>query len=236
LFSASVGYRFGAFVRPDGHDFLVVNPPHRPQLLLLDIHSGQPQQVALLETAMFREPAVFTPTPNHLFRISGGWIMRGTVRQGSYLEDPIGTAHQAQTQLFGSPFSNSVAGFHRIFAEHKFFVLGADGTERPLPFIVPPQSHITEAAISFAPQHIAVAVQLVSNGRSQTHIQTFNQQGQWQQSLDLDEDAWETAVHHLPFLQKPVPPQLEVGDRLHFHPAGWLIQQPQQLKFLPYPT
>lgn len=236
LFSGAPGYRFGAFTQADGRDFLVVNPPHRPQLLLLDIHAAQPQQVTLLETALFKDSAVFASTPNHLFRISGGWIMRGMVKNGSYLEDPVGTAHQAQTQLFGSPFSNSVAGFHRIFAEHKFFVLGADGTERPLPFIVPPQSHITQAAVVFAPQQVAVVAQLAGNGRTQTHVQTFNPQGQWQQSLDLGEDAWETAVHHFPFRQKPFSPQLEPGDRLHFHPSGWLIQQPQQLKFRPYPT
>ncbi len=236
LFNSAPGYRFGAFTQADGRDFLVVNPPHRPQLLLLDVHTAQPQQVTLLETALFKNTAVFATTPNHLYRISGGWIMRGTVRAGSYLEDPVGTAHQAQTQLFGSPLGNSVAGFHRIFAEHRFFVLGADGVERPLPFVLPPHSHVSEAAIAFAPQQIAVAVRLAGHGRSQTHLQTFNPHGQWQQSWELGEAEWETAVNHFPFLQKPIPHQLEPGDRLHFHPAGWLIQQPQQLKLLPYKT
>ncbi|MBK8900753.1 MAG: hypothetical protein IPM53_06215 [Anaerolineaceae bacterium] len=238
LFNSVPGYRFGAFTQADGHDFLVVNPPHQPQLLLLDIHASQPQQVTLLETAMFQNTAVFATTPNYLYRISGGWIMRGTVRQGavkrgSYLEDPIGTAHQAQTQLFGSPFSNSVAGFHRVFAEHQFFVLGADGLERPLPFVRPPQSHITQATLTFTPQHIAIVARLANNGRSPTHVQTFNHQGQWQQSWELGEDEWETAVNHLPYGQPSLPHQPEAGDRLHFHPAGWLIQQPKQLMFLP---
>jgi len=234
LFSGAPGYRFGAFTQANRHDFLVVNPPHRPQLLLLDIHAAQPQQVTLLETALFRNSAVFATTPHHLFRISGGWILRGTVQNGSYLEEAVGTAHQAQTQLFGCPFSNSVAGFHRVFADHKFFALGTDGTERPLPFVRPPHSRITETAITFTPQQVAVVAQLSGNGRSTTHVQTFNQQGQWQQSWELGDEAWETAVCQFPFLQKPSPPSLEPGDRLHFHPAGWLIQQPQQLKFLPY--
>ncbi len=234
LFSGAPGYRFGAFTQANRHDFLVVNPPHRPQLLLLDIHAAQPQQVTLLETALFKNSAVFATTPHHLFRISGGWILRGTVQNGSYLEEAVGTAHQAQTQLFGCPFSNSVAGLHRIFAEHQFFALGADGTERPLPFVRPPHSRITEATVVFTPQQVAVVAQLAGNGRTATHVQTFNQQGQWQQSWELGDEAWETAVCQFPFLQKPSPPSLEPGDRLHFHPAGWLIQQPQQLKFLPY--
>ncbi|MAT98946.1 MAG: hypothetical protein CL608_17520 [Anaerolineaceae bacterium] len=232
LFNGSVGYRFGTFTRPDGHDFLVVNPPHRPQLLVLDIYSSQPQQVTLLETAMFRNTAVFTTTPNHLYRISGGWIIRGSVQYGSYLEDPVGTAHRAQTQLFGSPFSNTVAGFHRIFAEHRFFTITPNGTERQLATALPPGSYIAEAAVVFAPNLIGVVQQLAENGRFHTHVQAFNQQGQWQQSWDLGEDGWETAVHQFASLKQPLPQPLPPSDKLHYHPAGWLIQQPQQLNFL----
>ncbi|MCB8948368.1 MAG: hypothetical protein H6653_10180 [Ardenticatenaceae bacterium] len=234
LFSGQPGYRFGAFTLPNGHDFLVVNPPHRPQLLLLDIHTAQPQQVTLLETALFKNTAVFATTPHHLYRISGGWIMRGTVRHGNYLEEPIGTAHQAQTQLFGDPHSDRIAGFHRIFAQHRFFTIGPDGTERPLPATQPPHSHLTEAALAFAPDRIGIVQKLAVNGRTHTDVQIFNAQAQWQQNWDLGEDGWETAVHQFPFLQTPFPQPLAPSDKLHFHPAGWLIQQPQQLNFLPH--
>ena len=233
LFSGQPGYRFGAFIRPDGHDFLVVNPPHRPQLLLLDIHGSRPQQVTLLETALFRESAVFATTPNHLFRVSGGWIMPGTVQRGSYLEEAIGTAHRAQTQLFGSPFSNTIAGYHRIFAAHRFFTIAANGTEHHLATALPSGSHISEAAIAFAPGQIGVVQQLVENGRSYTHVEAFNHQGRWQQSWDLGEDGWETAVHQFANLNQPLTKPLPPGDKLHCHPAGWLIQQPQQLHFVP---
>jgi hypothetical protein len=236
LFSGRVGYRFGSFTRPDGHDFLVVNPPHRPQLLLLDIHQAQPRQVTLLETALFRESAVFATTPNHLYRISGGWIMRGTVQRNSYLEDAIGTAHQSQTQLFGSPFSNSVAGYHRIFAEHRFFTIATNGTERSLPVTLPPGYHISEAIIRFFPNQVGVVQQVVGNGRSQTNIQAFNFQGQWQQSWDLGEEGWETAVNHFPDLSQAFPQPLNASDKLHHHPAGWLIQQPHKLDFLSHAT
>lgn len=233
LFNGSVGYRFGAFTRPDGHDFLVVNPPHQPQLLVLDIHGSQPQQVTLLETALFRETAVFTTTPNHLYRISGGWIMRGAVQRKSYLEDTIGTAHRAQTQLFGSPFSNSVAGFHRIFAEYRFFTISPNGTEQQLATTTPSGAYITQAAIAFAPNQVGVVQQLVENGRSQTQVQAFNHQGQWQQSWDFGEDGWETAVNQFANLNQSLSQSLLPSDWVHMHPAGWLIQQPQQLHFIP---
>lgn len=234
LFSGAPGYRFGAFTRPDGHDFLVVNPPHRPQLLLLDIHTTAPKQITLLETALFRETAVFATTPHYLYRISGGWIMRGSVQRGSYMEEPIGTAHQAQTQLFGDPHGDRIAGFHRIFARHRFFTIGPDGTERPLLATQPPDAHLIQSALLFAPQQIGVAQQLTQNGRTHTHVQAFNHRAQWQQSWDLGADDWETAVNQFPFFQTSFPQPLSPGDRLHFHPAGWLIQQPQQLSFLPH--
>lgn len=139
LFSGVAGYRFGAFTRPDGRTYLVVNPPHQPCLLLLDVHGSEPQRITLLETALFKETAAFATTPNHLFRISGGWILRGTVQRQSYLEDTVGTAHQAQTQLIGSPFSNSIAGYHRIFAQYRFFTIQLNDTERPL--TLPPCPH-----------------------------------------------------------------------------------------------
>ncbi|WP_420630924.1 hypothetical protein [Candidatus Leptofilum sp.] len=232
LFSGKPGYRFGTFTLPNGHDFLVVNPPHRPQLLLLDIHATQPRQMALLETAMFKEAAVFATSPHHLYRISGGWIMRGTVKQGSYLEEPIGTAHRAQTQLFGDPHSDRIAGFHRIFAQHQFFTISPNGTERPLPVTQPPNSHLTQAALIFAPNQIGVVQQLVANGQAQTNVQTFNHQTQWQQSWDLCADDWEAAVHQFPFIQQSFPQPLTPSDKLHFHRAGWLIQQTQQLVFI----
>ncbi len=234
LFSGSAGYRFGAFTQPDGRDFLVVNPPQHPQLLLLDIQAAQPQQVTLLETAMFRDTAVFATTPNYLFRISGGWIMRGSLQRGSYLEDAVGTAHRAQTHFFGSPFGNTIAGYHRIFAEHRYFVIDAHGTERQLAALNPANSYITETAVAFAPHHIGIVQQVAANGRSQTRIQAFNQQGQWQQSWELNEQGWETAVSQFAALSQTVPKQLLPSDRLHYHPKGWLVQQPQHVRFVPH--
>ena len=75
---------------------------------------------------------------------------------------------------------------------------------------------------------------LAVNGRTHTDVQIFNAQAQWQQNWNLGEDGWETAVNQFPFLQTPFPQPLAPGDKLHFHAAGWLIQQPQQLNFLPH--
>ncbi|MCP4415689.1 MAG: hypothetical protein GY805_03640, partial [Chloroflexi bacterium] len=217
-------------------DFLVVNPPHKPQLLLLDIQQAQPQQVALLETAMFRNTAVFSTTPNHLYRISGGWIMRGEVRQQNYLEDAIGTAHKAQTWLTGSPFHNSITGFHRVFAKYHHFIITPDGRERPLAVPAPALgSHVAKTAFTFAPKQVAIVRQLGKNGRFHNEVHQFNNQGNWQQSWDLAGDAWETAVNQFPFIN-PIasfPHPLAKDERLHHHPQGWLIQQPHKLNFLP---
>jgi serine/threonine protein kinase len=236
LFNGSTGYRFAAFTQADSHDFLVVNPPHKPQLLLLDIQQAAPQQIALLETAMFKNLAVFSSTPNHLYRISGGWIMRGTVQQNSYLEDAVGTAHKAQTWLAGSPFHNGIAGYHRVFAKQHYFTITPNGRERPLAIPPPaPGTHVAQTALTFAPKQIAIVCQLGKNGRFRNEVQLFDTLGNWQQSWDVAEDSWETAVNQFPFSSPatPFPHPLEKDDRLHHHPKGWLIQQPHRLKFLP---
>ena len=129
LFQGQPGYRFGIF-----DHYLAVNPPPGRQLLILDIGDHQPQQVTMIATALFRETAVFAATPNHLYRIAGTWIMRGSVQNGLYVEDAIATAHRNQTRFWASPHTETLAGYHRIFDENRFFLVhdGA-GYDIPLP-------------------------------------------------------------------------------------------------------
>ncbi|MEZ4594491.1 MAG: hypothetical protein R3D55_25605 [Chloroflexota bacterium] len=102
-----------------------------------------------------------------------------------------------------------------------------------MPVTQPPNHHLTQATLTFAPHQIGVAQKLRANGQTQITRQTFNHQAQWQQSWGLGEEGWETAVNQFPFLPNNFHP-LTPGDKPHFHPAGWLIQQPQQLTFLPH--
>ncbi len=210
LFRGSLGCRFTIF---DGR-YLAVNPPGKPQLLILDSKQMPPQQITLLETAAFGDTAVFAATSRHLYRIAGDWIMRGAVRDGRYLEEAIATTHHAQTWFVASPYDEAIAGYHRIFAEYRFFVQTPHGSyDLPLPPPAPGE-HIAGIRFRFASDQITVAVQIGRQKQYRQDTHTFTLAGKWLDSQLGDEDEGDTAVH-LP------------------HPQGNITWTPQEVVFSP---
>ena len=207
LFCGSPGYRFAIF---NGR-YLAVNPPGKPQLLILDTKSTPPQQVTLLETAAFRESAVFAATSRRLYRIAGDWIMRGEVRRGRYLEDAISTAHRAQTWFAASPHDEAIAGYHRIFAEYRCFVQTPQGGyDLPLPSPSPGE-HLAALRLRFAPGQVTINVKMGRQKQYRWERHTFSLDGRW---LDTQSggNGGDTAVY-LP------------------HPRGRIAWTPQEIAF-----
>ncbi|MCP5099757.1 MAG: hypothetical protein GY943_29740, partial [Chloroflexi bacterium] len=190
LFSGRSGYRFGIF-----NHYLVVNPPQGNQLLILDVSGKQPQRVEMIETAVFRETAVFATTPQHLYRIAGTWIMRGSVQDGHYVEDAVATAHRAQTQFWASPYTDTIAGYHRIFSEYRFFLRNASGNNLDLdvPQISAGES-VVETAVLFQPDHIQILLKIRKRSQLRTEIHQFNHSGQRQKSQSKSGGTFEKMV------------------------------------------
>ena len=222
LFEGTTGYRFGIF-----KEYLVVNPPQRPHLLILDVSGTQPKQVAMIETALFRETAVFATTPTHLYRIAGTWIMQGSVQGGHYVEDAVATAHRKQTKFWASPYNDTIAGYHRIFAEHRFFLHNAQGEELYLTVpVFKADEHIAETAVSFTQDQVALILKIGRKQQYRTEIHTFNLQGNWLNQEVIEGDAWETAVITYPFHKKPS----DISK--HFkHGNNVLISSPEAVKY-----
>ncbi len=206
LFTGNPGYRFAIFGR-----YLAVNPPERPHLLILDIGGRQPSQITMMETAFFRETAVFAATSRHLYRIAGTWIMRGSVRDGLYVEDAIATAHRHQTRFWASPVTETLLGSHRIFAENRFFLLH-NGANYDLPI---PQLALGESLVGietlFSQKAAAIQLTIRHTGQLRTDSHVFDFQGQ-----------------RVPVL----PPSLPPANTLP-HPNGRLLHEPTRLTFLP---
>lgn len=161
LFTGRAGYRFGYF-----DHYLVVNPAGSRQLLVLDISGNLPRRVALVETAAFRDEAVFATTAHHLYRIAGGYILRGRVQNGSLLEEIVADARRDQTQLWASPRHEMVAGFYRLFDQHHFFVIDPKGATREihLPATTTGESFI-DVAVQVGDQAIAFLLQIGRGGQ-----------------------------------------------------------------------
>lgn len=239
LFSGRPGYRFALF----DEQYLAVNPPQGRQLLLLNISHQPPRRLTLLETANFRETAVFAATPTHLYRIAGTWIMRGQIRDGLYVEDAIATAHRDQTYFAASPYGQTLAGYHRIFAETRFFLWHEGAAyDVPLPPLAPGESGI-ETAVTFGPtpENLAAFGRKIRHGRDlRTELFVVNQRGQITSTITDSGEAWQPQqfpytldrkrpcppFHHLP-------PHFPLPDEaiLHHHPQGVVVQHISQLQF-----
>ncbi|MCB9423399.1 MAG: hypothetical protein H6667_26625 [Ardenticatenaceae bacterium] len=210
LFNGRPGYRFAMF-----ENYLAVNPPQGGQLLILDVGGSQPQKVTMLETALFRETAVFAATHRHLYRIAGTWIMRGAVRDGMYVEDAIATAHRRQTRFWASPLTETLVGYHRIFAEYRFFLIH-EGSSYDISISPLVQGESLEGtAVTFTNHTITIQRTINQRGQQQNHITVCDLRGQIQQTWfeSANDDGVATAV-------------------VHHHPAGQLIQKASELKFV----
>ena len=178
LFNGNPGYQFAAF-----KNILAVNPAGSKQLLLLDVGGPHPKKLDMLETALFRETgivtkAVFAASPHHLYRIAGNWIMRGSIQNGHFVEDAIATAHRNQTWFQASPTSETIAGYHRVFAETRFFLWhNGQNHDLPIPSLQPGES-LMETAVTFSPNTVTLSLKINQRGKTRTAVYHVNHQGQ----------------------------------------------------------
>ena len=234
LFIGRPGYRFALF-----GDVLAVNPPDSGQLLLLDVAAQQPRKMQMLATEMFGDTAVFAASSHHLYRIAGNWIMRGVVQRGLYVEEAIATAHRRQTQFWASPHGPTLAGYHRVLAENRYFLLhDTTAYDVPIPALAPGES-VLETAVAFGPASVAFWRKINRRGSLFTDLTLVNQHGRIEQHLSEAEEAFQPGLYPLAGLgvmgQRPLPPTLapETIVQLHTHPQGIIAQTTNQLFFLP---
>lgn len=228
LFEGQPGYRFGVFDR-----YLVVNPPRGTGLLILDLSQPTPQQAALVDTERFRETAVFAATPAALYRLAGGWMMRGVVQHGHYVEDAVMTAHRAQTQLWASPYADVIGGYHRVFAEYRPFLRRADGVVQDLALWRPPVGgSIGETAVAFSPHDAAFIQQLHHPGQRSAQLHRLTAGAAFPAPYPTQAN-FSTLCAHYPFIDGRKPTETAVSltaeDRLLALPNGILVWQPNRL-------
>lgn len=253
LFSGQPGYNFAYF---DGH--LVVNPPHQNQLLLLDVTGLEPARLGMLTTAMYRQDAAFATTPRHLYRIANGYILQGSVRDGQLLEEIVTTAYDGQTQLWGSPYNDMVAGLHRLMDSYTAFVRQADGQIREFELELENGESLQSIDIVFNMNGRHIDLFLSSHINGQTVYKSTVGVAAADIVRPQECAPFETApvlIDDIVFLtsgsglikQKGfietlwldrIPDHgdqvddINAGDRLHLHPRGVIIQKPHQLYLL----
>jgi hypothetical protein len=253
LFHGRPGYRFGFF----GDLYLAVNPPQSRQLLILDLSGTSPKQVSLVETALFQNEAVFAATPNYLYRIARGAVLKGSVTGANFLEEVVATARRDQTWLWPSRHSDSVAGFYRFFDAHHLFVLNADNTlYETVDSIAGPGTSVVEMEAQFSPTAVAFIAKLHRHGQPSQRVLLVNGRGQTIRTIDhasSDGSQYDTSsgkaligatllhttdsgivkenergIH----LLRETAGYVAQGDSLHYHPAGLIVQQESKVYLL----
>ncbi len=249
LIAGRPGYRLGAF----GDDLVVAQAGSRRLLVLRPTPTGA-QPMVELETSLFNQEPAFAGTAQGLFRLAGGALLRGRAGPLGYVEEVVGDARRAQTQLWGSPDSPLVAGCYRLWTAHHLFLVTRGGAVLALPApSLPPARHVSATV---GRQHVAFHLR-VRDGASQIdHTLLYDEAGRlqahWRQDdadgalpdpaggralngailltatdagIRKDGAAGATLLAASAGLVSP-------GDGLHAHPQGLLLLQADRLWLL----
>ena len=111
-------------------DCLVVNPFGSTELLLLEMgESGQIKPLFKTSTGRFEGQAVFATTARYLYRLAGGMLMQGELKNGQMVERPLSAVLEDQTRFsaFQEGTGESIIGFSRVFKNYEWFCLGKEG-------------------------------------------------------------------------------------------------------------
>jgi hypothetical protein len=241
LFSGQPGYRFGFF---DQH--LVVNPPDRPHLLILDVSGVEPTRLAMLETDSFDGEASFATTPSHLYRLANGYIMQSSIVDGHLVEEVVGSAYQHQTRLWGSRQNDTLVGIQRLFGDYQLFIRRPDGhtQEFSLPLFAGESVKELDVSFNLNGRDISLFVQTIYGGQIQysrifTEMNTLlTAEAQafirvpatiHDSILTATNDGILKQKGHVQMLLHDAADYISAGDALHAHPRGVIIQQAQRL-------
>lgn len=250
LFSGNPGAHFGLF-----RETLVINPASRRELLLVDIGDSGPRLLQTLDSERFEGEAVFATTPQALYRIAAGCILRGEVRHGRYLEEIIATAHRWRTRFWASPSSDRLAGFHRRFGDSRFFTIDEEGRQFEITPATPSSSalrNITAIDVAWDRRNVAFIWHEKAGGALEHHLQVVDMQGKTRHQATsafvsapfdrLDGRLLNTLTVLHPtdqgilkvqpnaqVLLHDLAPSTSAGAILHWHSAGVLIQDSNTL-------
>lgn len=242
LFSGQPGYRFGLF---DQH--LVVNPPNRPHLLILDISGLEPIKLTMLETDLYDGEATFATTPNHLYRLANGYIMQSSIVEGHLVEEIVGTAHRNQTKVWGSRQNNTLATVQRLFGEYQLHIRRPNGNQQSFVLPLGQNESVKEMELSFNlnGRDLSLFLQTRQEGKIHYH-RCYTEVGDklqtaetppfiqapatiYESTLTATNEGILKQKEHIQLLLHDAADYISVGDTLHAHPRGLIIQQAQRL-------
>lgn len=160
-------------------DMIIISPaPDSDDLMVVDCSTGKP--VGILKTTTGRyggNAPMFGASTRHLYRLVGGYLMRGSIEQGNLLEQPVMAAAENQTWIQVAPDMDRVIGCFRVYSAYSFFLL--DGSTRIDAAVTPLDRGEVVLSITayFAPQSVLIARHTQINGVEQVRLDEVDLKG-----------------------------------------------------------
>lgn len=168
-------------------DFLAVSPGD-DQLFILDTSGAAAQGVHHTTTERYggRTP-IFGANNNALYRLAGGYLMRGTMQYGQWTEQPVLAISEGQTWLRVAPDADRVFGCFRVTTarddaaglanDYRFWLL--DGGRRTDIALPPLDSGewLIDMDVKFAAASLLVARHTAHNGAERVRLDEIDLSG-----------------------------------------------------------
>lgn len=105
--------------------FLVISYPDKTgELALIDLNQIPPALLCNTHTEHFGgRDIIFGVNGQSLYRLAGGYLLRGEIRYRCLVEQPVLAIASNQTWFKVAPEENRVLGFFRIFDQYKYWML-----------------------------------------------------------------------------------------------------------------
>lgn len=179
-------------------DMLVISPqPDSKDLMLVDVSDDTPEPVLKTTTGLFggRE-AMFGTSRESLYRLAGGYLMRGQRRYGQWVEDAVMSIAENQTWFQVDDRRERVFGYFRTYDRLNYWLLDGDSrVDVSLPEL-DADEFLVDMTVKFAKNSLLVMRRTQQQGAEQLRVDEVNLRGGVLQSLITpDVEAYETVTY-----------------------------------------
>jgi hypothetical protein len=217
-------------------DLLVVSPGEGDPLFIVEAGGATARGIHQTTTGLYSGRApMFGANDHALYRLAGGYLMRGAMQYGQWTEQPVLAISEGQTWLHVAPNADRVFGFFRITAsrddpangvtnDYRFWLLdGSIRTDVVLPALVLGET-LLNMDVKFAAASLLIARHTAQGGAERVRLDEISLSGRILNSFladagdfePLDGHAYAAGVALLPTEQGIVQMRLDTGARRTF--------------------
>ncbi len=147
------------------------------ELLVVDVAQPTPVPITKTTTGTFNGDSVFGSSHRSLYRLAGGYLLRGDVRDGHLVERSIMAIAEGQTWFTVDPVSEQVFGYFRVFETQVYWLLRDENRyDVDLPKLQPGET-LLDMGVRFTDSTALVTRHTRHNGTEHVHLTEIDNRG-----------------------------------------------------------